>query len=100
MAALVADEAVERGSVTVSGVPGDQAEALRAEIRKLMQRRGLRCGTRALDRIVFVWLESDPSPDRRAVMDAEALEAVSCLAAGEDVGSPIEDHTIHWSTWG
>lgn len=98
MTAIAVEEIHDWGSAMIVGVPGDQVEHLRASIRAARASRAQRCGTRLHNEVVHAWLEGALEPERRAVVDAEAMKVIEQIAAGESSGS--EPRLIDWRTWG
>lgn len=99
MSALAVEETMLRGSATVTGVPGDQAEARPKVIRSAFRANGSHCGTRVFDESVVVWLEDGLPSERQAELEREAIEALEGMEAEGPMWRP-QDRAIRWSTWG
>lgn len=101
VAALAVQEVVETSFARVDGVPGDQAEALRAAIRKELRRHGLRGRTYLLRTTVFV--SSDDAWDALSTSEQEAFRdgaADAIERAIFDEASSPQPREISWDTWG
>ncbi len=100
VASLAAQEARERGSAMVAGVPGDQVEALRAGIRKAMRTLGLKCGTGLYNDVVHAWLEGALEPEQQAEADRLAIEVVGRIGDLSGDAPLVESRVIEWGIWG
>lgn len=98
VASLAIEEATQRGSANISGVPGDQVDALRSAIREAFRGQGLRCETYATDGLVIVWLRDDLPIEGQADLKRELIETLGRFETGT-ASDPV-DRTIQWSMWG
>jgi len=98
VASLAIEEAMQRGSAIISGVPGDQVDALRSAIRGASRAQGRRCETRAIDGLVIVWFRDDLPIEGQAELKRELIETVGRIETGTAT-EPV-DRTIQWSMWG
>jgi len=84
VASLAIEEAMQRGSANISGVPGDQVDALRSAIRGAFRAEGLRCETRAIE--------------GQVELKRELIETIGRIETGS-ASDPV-DRAIQWSMWG
>lgn len=102
IAGLAVDVLAKSAEVYVHNVPGDQADRLRATIRKLMRARKLNVATRFVGGTVFCW-SSDvyyriPAEQREAEI-REALEFICVPDASRRVSVEVEARWLSWTAW-
>jgi hypothetical protein len=99
VAALAMQEVLEYGESRVDGVPGDQAEALRAALRQELQRHGLRGHTYHLREVVFVISEDAYKAVPQERKDELQQQLMRALDWVSDEPSPPIQTGISWKTW-
>lgn len=99
---LVSDLLAEHGYAEIHGVPGDQQQLLRSQVRaKLRERAG--CGSRtfAHESMVAFWSDAIRE-ERREQIEAEmreALERVSEMIETGEVRVHQPEWRLFWDTW-
>lgn len=95
---FVVDEVLAEAGSLVTGVPGEQLEALRSAIRQRLRSLGIPFRTYPLGGDLHVVSEAlwDEMPeDRKAEIGAQAAEAVADAIQGR----PARGRGIDWDTW-
>jgi hypothetical protein len=99
VAGLAADLVCEYGSAEIRAVPGDQQQALRAAIRKLVRERT----SSAVRTHVFadtIHVSCDAVYEKHArELGRAAAEAAAAVLFGIDPGPPLPDRTVSWEQW-
>jgi len=98
---LAMQEVSQFGSSRVAGIPGDQAEVLRAAFSAALRRTGLRGRTYLLETILFVVSEdawNALSQDRKGALDAQLADTLDWLEGDEP--NPTRRRGVDWKTWG
>ena len=95
---LVVTEVFADTGTVVTGVPGEQLDALRAAIRQRFRSIGVSCRTFPIGSDLHVVSEQvwdDLPPERKAEMDAEAASAIADVIQGQSVPR----RGLAWDTW-
>ena len=96
---MVVTEVLAEAGTVVTGVPGEQLEALRAAIRQRFRSISVPCRTYPLGgdlHVVSEYLWDNLPPDRKSEMDAQAASAIADAIEGR----PAVRRGIVWGTWG
>lgn len=99
VASLVVTEVLADAGTVVTGVPGDQLEALRAAIRQQCRKLGIPCRTYPAGgdlHVVSERLWDDMPPDQKAEIESQAASAIEDAIQGR----PVVRRGIAWNTWG
>lgn len=100
IAALAVQEVVEHGETWVNEVPGDQADALRAAIRRELRRHNLRGRTHHLQETVYVISNDAYEALPQQQKDAIHQQLTRALDWLSDEPGPPTRTGINWSVWG
>jgi len=96
---LVVTEVLSEAATVITGVPGQQLEALRAAIRRRFRSIGVSCRTYPIGGDLHVVSEQvwdNLPPERKSEMDAQAAAAIADAIQGQ----PAVRRGIAWDTWG
>jgi hypothetical protein len=99
VASLVVTEVLADAGTVITGVPGDQLEALRAAIRQQCRKLGIPCRTYPAGgdlHVVSERLWDDMPPDQKAEIESQAASAIEDAIQGR----PVVRRGIAWNTWG
>ena len=99
VASLVVTEVLADAGTVVTGVPGDQLEALRAAIRQQCRRLGIPCRTYPIGgdlHVVSERLWADMPSDRKSEIESQVASAIDDAIQGR----PVARRGIAWDTWG